>query len=191
MARRRRFLAAISTALILGAAAAALVAADPGGNEASTSKKAKGFTPAKIAGKWTGTWENTKFGSTGEIRVSVKPKAGNKLLFIADYGGLVFGCTDPPAVSVTVPKATKGANRWDSSGFRFSNKPTQAFGSLSITYNYKTKKLTGSGSGPPCRPEIKYTIEEGKLTPSKFEATANIDLGGGVTAKSKNTATKG
>ena len=176
MSRRTRFFLAVVATLAVGALAASLVIASGGSGGATSSKAAKGFTPAKVAGKWTGTWENTKFGSTGEIRVNVKPKSGNKLLFLADFGGLVFGCSDPPAVAVTVPKGKKGPNRWDSSGFRFANKPTQAFGSLSLTYNYRTKSLKGSGSGPPCRPEITYTVE-GTLKPAAFSGKVNIDLG--------------
>ncbi len=191
MARRARFLTSTLCVLVMGTVAATLVlASDDPGAGSSAVKKAKGFTPAKLAGKWTGEWKNTTFGSAGEMRVSVQPKPGNKLLFLADFGGLVFGCEDPPAVAVTVPKAKKGPNRWDASGFRFANKPTAAFGSLSITYNFKTKSFKGSGSGPPCRTEIKYTIDA-KLTPTGFTGSSQIDLGGGTTATSTMTAAKG
>lgn len=191
MARRARFLTSTVCVLVAGAVAATLVFAsgEPDAGS-SAAKKAKGFTPAKLSGKWTGEWKNTTFGSAGELRVNVQPKSGNKMLFLIDFGGLVFGCNDPAAVSITVPKAKKGPNRWDASGFRFANKPTEAFGSLSITYNFKTKSFKGSGSGPPCRPEIKYTIDA-KLTPTGFTGNAQIDLGGGGTATSTMTATKG
>jgi hypothetical protein len=190
MARRARFVVSTISILAAGAILSGLVLADGPGAGSSAAKKAKGFTPAKLAGKWTGEWKNTTFGSAGEMRVSVQPKAGNKMQFLIDFGGLVFGCTDPAAVPITLSKAKKGPNRWDASGFRFANKPTTAFGSLSITYNFKTKSFKGSGSGPPCRPEIKYTIDA-TLKPTGFIGNAAIDLGGGTTATSTMTAEKG
>lgn len=193
MSRRARFLTTISAALMAGAVAAAIVVASDGsGGSASASAKTKkaGFTPAKIAGKWTGTWQNTTFGSTGDLRVNVQSKPKNKLLFLIDFGGLVFGCNDPAAVSVTVPKAKKAPNRWDASGFRFANTPTEAFGSLSVYYNFKSKAFTASGSGPTCRPELKYSIEA-TLRPAGFSGNVNIDLGGGTTATAVLSAAKG
>lgn len=191
MSRRARFLTTISAAVVVAAGAATIVMAssDPSAG-AAKAKKAKGFTPAKLSGKWTGEWKNTTFGSAGELRVNVQPKPYKKLLFLIDFGGQVFGCADPAAVAVTVPKAKKGLNRWDASGFRFANKPTDAFGSLSITYNFKTKSFKGSGSAPPCRPEIKFTIDAA-LTPTGFTGNTAIDLGGGTTATATLTATKG
>ena len=192
MARRARFLTSTLCVLVAGAVAATLVFAsgEPGAGS-SAVKKAKGFTPAKLAGKWTGEWKNTYFGSAGEMRVSVQPKAGNKLQFLIDFGGLVFGCTDPAAVPITLPKAKKGPNRWDASGFRFANKPTTAFGSLSITYNFKTKSFKGRGSGPPCRPGIKYTIDA-SLAPTRFTGKADIiEIEGGTPRTSTMTALKG
>jgi len=187
MSRRARFLTMVLAALAAGAVAATLVLASGGssGDGASTSAKG-GFAPGKIAGKWTGSWENTTFGSKGSIRANVQAKPQGKLLLLADFGGLVFGCEDPPAAPVTLPKGS-GKNSWNSSGFRLS-KQTQAFGKLNITYNFKAKSFEGSGSAPPCNPAITYTLD-GKLTPSSFNATVEIDLGQ-QTATSKLSARK-
>lgn len=187
MRRRTKLLTAVLTVAAVGAAAASLVVASggPSGEGASASAKG-GFTPGKIAGKWIGSWENTTFGSKGSIRANVQVKPQNKMLLLADFGGFVFGCPDPPAAPVTLPKGT-GKNTWSSSGFRVS-KQTQAFGKLNLTYNFKSKSFTGSGSAPPCNPSITYTID-GKLTPTSFEATVQIDLGQ-QTATSKLSAKK-
>ena len=188
MSRRARFLTVILCALVAGAMAATFVfASGDSGAGASKAKKASGFTPAKIAGKWTGTWKNTTFGSEGSIRANVQAKPQNKMLLLADFGGNVFGCEDPGSAPSTLPKKP-GANGWDRNGFRLS-KQTKALGRLTLTYNFRSKSFTGSGTAPPCRPEISYTID-GRLTPSKLEATVQIDLGGGQTATSELSATK-
>jgi hypothetical protein len=188
MSRRARFLTAILCVLVAGAMAATFVfASGDSGAGASKARKASGFTPAKIAGKWTGTWRNTTFGSEGSIRANAQAKPRNKMLLLADFGGNVFGCSDPASAPSILPKKA-GANGWDSKGFRLS-KQTKALGRLTLTYNFKTKSLTGSGTAPPCRPEISYTIT-GKLTPFKLTATVQIDLGGGQTATSELSATK-
>lgn len=189
MSRRTRLLTAILCVLVLtGAIAATFVfASGDTGAGASRARRASGFTPAKIAGKWIGTWKNITFGSEGSIRANVRAKPQNKMLLLADFGGNVFGCEDPASAPSTLPKKP-GVNGWDRNGFRLS-KQTKALGRLTLTYNFRSKSFTGSGTAPPCRPEISYTID-GKLTPAKLEATVQIDLGGGQTATSELSATK-
>jgi hypothetical protein len=189
MSRRTRFLTSTLCVLVTGAVAATFVLAsgDPGAG-ASKVKKARGFTPGKIAGKWTGTWRNTTFGSEGSIRANVQAKPRGKMLLLADFGGFVFGCPDPPAAPVTLSKG-RGKNSWNANGFRFSRRQTQAFGELTIVYNFRSKSFKGSGSAPPCNPDIAYTID-GKLTPSSFGATVEIDLGAGQHATSELSAKK-
>lgn len=187
MRRRTKLLTAVLTVAALGAVAASLVVASggPSGGGASASAKG-GFTPAKIAGKWIGSWENITFGSKGSIRANVQVKPQNKMLLLADFGGNVFGCADPKGAPVTLPKGS-GPNSWNASGFRLS-KQGQALGKLTLNYNFKSRALKGSGAAPPCNPSITYTID-GRLTPTSFEATVQIDLGS-QTATSKLSAKK-
>lgn len=187
MRRTTRLPIAVSAALAVGAFAAALVFASADSPDPLAKKGAGGFTPAKIKGKWTGGWTNTTFGSTGKIRANVQAKRGNKLVVIADFGGFVFGCEDPPAAIVTLTKGS-GPNKWNSKGFKIKQK-TEAFGMLNLTYVFKTKVFKGNGLNPPCRPELTFTLN-GKLTGAKFRATVVNDLGGGSTATSKLTAAK-
>lgn len=187
MRRKTRLLAAVLGALLAGAVATTLVAASGDSPDRGASdSKISGFAPGKIAGKWTGSWENTTFGSQGSIRANVQAKPRNKLLLLADFGGNVFGCQDPTGAPVTLPKGSS-KNSWNASGFRLSRQ-TKAFGKLTLTYNFKSKSFKGSGSAPPCNPSITFTID-GKLTPSSFNATVEIDLGQ-QTATSKLSAKK-
>jgi hypothetical protein len=188
MSRRTRFPTVVLAVLTAAALAATLVATSSGspGDGAATSAKRGGFKPGKIAGKWTGQWRNTTFGSKGSIRANVRVKPGRKLSVLADFGGNVFGCPDPPAAPATLRRGG-GKNGWNAAGFRISKK-TRAFGKLNLVYRFKDRSLKGSGSAPPCNPTITYKIN-GKLTPSRLKATVKIDLGG-QTATSKLTAKK-
>lgn len=54
---------------------------------------------AQFAGEYTGTWENTTFGSTGPADVTVVvDEAAQFMLVTIDLGGNVFGGTDPDPV---------------------------------------------------------------------------------------------
>ena len=97
MSRRARFLTAILCLLVAGAMAATFVfASGDSGADASKAKKASGFTPAKIAGKWIGAWKNITFGSEGSIRANVQAKPQNKMLLLADFGGTSSAARTPP-----------------------------------------------------------------------------------------------
>jgi hypothetical protein len=171
---------------VAASVALTLIVLATGGPE-TASGSSSGFSPSTIKGKWIGEWKNTTFNTTGTIRANIKELAGNKMGVLVDFGGSVFGCNDPAPVSVTLPKHT-GANGWSSKGFNVS-KQTQAFGNLKLTYSSASGSISGSGSAPPCNPNITYTVK-GKLTSSKFNATVSINLGGGQTATSVLTAKK-
>lgn len=190
MTRRNRFLILVLGALIVGGVTAAIVVASSssdGDGGAATASGGANFTPAKIKGKWTGNWRNITFNTNGSIRANVQVKNNGKLLVpLVDFGGTVFGCADPPAALVSLPRGS-GNNHWNSSGFKV-NKFTQAFGKLNLTYDWTHKSFKGTGAKPPCNPNITYTVN-GTLTKSRFTATVKIILGP-QTATSKLTANK-
>jgi ABC-type sugar transport system substrate-binding protein len=81
-----------------GIVAVALAAALATGGASGASGASIPFSPKAMAGTWNGTWKNTRFGSTGPAKIVAKSLGGGKkLVFRADLGGNVFGCTDPPA----------------------------------------------------------------------------------------------
>jgi hypothetical protein len=148
-------------------------------------KKTTGFTPAKIAGKWTGTWKNNTFGSTGDVRADVS-YSGGKLMAVVDFGGNVFGCSDPGPETFTAPKGSADTS-WSSSGFKVkANSP--AFGDMSFTYTYKTKAVEATGSNA-CQPGLSWKLN-GKLDAKTFSATVDINLPGGQTAQSAINASR-
>jgi hypothetical protein len=167
-----------------------LLVAVPAAGAADAKKKPppkkKGFTPAALAGTWTGTWDNQTFNTTGTLTLTIT-SAGNKLGFTAAITGNTFGCTAPGPQTFTLP-AGGGPNHWSPKGFSISN-PSAAFGTMSVTYAYASGSLTGSGKDPACAPGISWQLTGG-FAAKAFNATAHITLPGGSTATTVVSLTK-
>ena len=134
------------------------------------------FQPAQIAGSWKGTWHNDTFGSTGPAFIRAKAIGSGKrakLNFLSDFGGNVFGCTNPPADGVTLTKGA-GANHWGAAGFVVKG-TSKAFGNLTLTYNNAKKTIVGNGGNPTCNPGLTWRIN-GKFAGKTFTATVHIHL---------------
>ncbi len=174
---RRSYLALISI-LVLAVGVAGVVAVSSGSDDKrAASTAAKGFKPKDIKGKWTGTWENNFFGSTGDIIANVKVN-GEKMTPIVDFSGNVLGCPDPDEDSVTL-KEGKGKNKWNSDGFKVKDE-SGAFGDdYEFTYKHKGNKVTASGSSP-CN-GFKFELT-GTLTKTEFNAEVEIDSSPASTA---------
>ncbi len=145
------------------------------------------FGPKTLAGKWTGTWTNTTFGSTGPA--SIVAKATTKTLaFTADFGGNVFGCPDPDPESAKPLTKGKGPNRWSAAGFAI-HASSKALGELKLTYTHANRTLRGGGQNPACAVNLKWTVL-GKFTAKTFAGTVNITLPDGAAAVSKIALTR-
>lgn len=143
------------------------------------------FQPAQLAGKWKGTWHNVTFGSSGPAFIrarAIGTGASAKLSFLSDFGGSVFGCSNPPADAATLTKGV-GANHWGPAGFIVKG-TSKAFGKVTLSYNSPKKTLVGSGGNPACNPGLTWRIS-GKFTGKSFSATVNIRLPDGSKAVSK------
>ncbi len=167
--------------VLIGVAAGSLVA---------SAGAAAPFTPATLAGTWSGTWKNERFGSTGPAKIVAKSTSGNKqLLFTADLGGNVFGCADPPVESAKPLTKGTGANHWNDSGFAIKG-PSKDFGQLTLSYKAATGTLTGSGANPMCATGLSWTVS-GKFSGKTFTAKVNIKLADGSPAISDISLTRG
>ena len=142
------------------------------------SAAAAPFSPTTLAGKWTGTWKNETFGSTGPATITAKSLTKNtKLLFSVNFGGTVFGCASvPPESSTPLPKGA-GVNHWSATGFAIKG-ASKDFGALTLTYKSASGALTGTGSNPPCAAGLSWSIA------GKFAGKVNIELASGQTAVS-------
>lgn len=191
------------------AAAAAVSSVLPLG--AGAHRAAPGFTPAAVAGNWTGTWTNLTFGTTGpatmtvkvikvapkKVKVKVKGKKKfkvklvprpSKLTFTADWGGNVFGCSDPAPEAKTLTKGS-GPNHWNATGFEVKGNYV-AFGAVDLIYDYAAQTLTGSGSNPPCAGGLQWTLNGSFPNPNTFAGTVTITLPNGTVATSQLALTR-
>lgn len=116
---------------------------------------AAGLTPAKAVGSWTGSWNNTTFGSTGASKATVTTdEATKKVTFKLDLDGNVFGGVNPPEETFT--------GTYDDAQFTVSGS-SATFGMLSLTVK---KDGTITGSATPTRGTITLTgsASETKIT---------------------------
>jgi hypothetical protein len=147
------------------------------------------FTPKSIAGNWTGTWTNERFGSTGAASIVGKALKNNtQLLFTADFGGNVFGCADPAAETTKPITKGNGAGHWNAKGFVLQGN-SKAFGALTLTYSAATQSLTGGGTNPPCANGLTWTVT-GKFSGKSFTGKVNITLPDKSTAVSDLALTR-
>ena len=160
--------------------AAALVVAPAGAKKKPKKHKPApvGFTPALLAGSWSGTWTNTRFNTNGTLTLVVAASA-TTLGWTATIGGNTFGCAPPAPQTFTLPKGS-GPNHWNAAGFSIAGS-NAAFGDFAASYAYKGGTLTASGKNLACAPGLSFTVA-GYFAANAFTATATITLpnGGGT-----------
>jgi hypothetical protein len=105
---------------------------------------------------WSGTWRNETFGSTGSLQLAFQPKGTDAFTFGVTVGGNALGCTVLPQASGAVTKGT-GANHWNPDGFDIEIAVPGGV-KASVVYDFKTAKLTGSGTGD-CNPGISWKLD--------------------------------
>ncbi len=116
---------------------------------------------------------NQTFGSTGPASIVVVAKTAKVFTFSADFGGNVFGCSDPPPDVGTIT-AGKGPNHWSPAGFSVQ-RTTQAFGTVTLAYSFKTQTITGGGVNVPCNPGLSWKVSD-KFAGKTFTGTIEITL---------------
>jgi hypothetical protein len=131
-------------------------------------------------GTWDGTWQNQTFGTSGPAKFVVAQPSPTSFTFQASLGGNVFGCSTPPATSGEITEGT-GVNHWNADGFSIQT-TGGAGGAVSVAYDFKTNKFTGSGTSG-CNPNISWSIV-GSFTGNTFTGTVSISFSGGGSATS-------
>lgn len=151
----------------------------------AASARPAAFTPASLAGTWSGTWDNKTFNTSGTLTLTIG--GSSKLTFKAAITGNTFGCTPPKPTTFVVPKGS-GANSWDASGFRISA-TSPGFGALKATYSAASGKLTAAGSKVTCAPGLTFSVA-GSIKGKTLNATATIHLASGQPATTVVTLTR-
>ena len=138
--------------------------------------------PATLAGTWTGSWENLKFGSTGALGATVVVDGAN-VVIVYDVGGSVFGCGSVPTTSLTLV----GGTDFTEKKVAFTRQDA-VFGSVKVR-SKKKGRLVAKGTGTCGGTGPKAWIANAKLDGTTLSGKMTIKLGGG-TAKTTFTVTK-
>ena len=146
-----------------------------------------GFTPQTLAGTWAGTWRNETFGSTGPASIVMTVVSATSFTFTSDFGGNVFGCSDPPPATGTVTQGT-GPNTWNAGGFNVDI-TTPIGGKVALTYVFATSSLTGNGASG-CNPSITWKMTTGTFAGNTFSGRIEISLDGSPLATSVLSLTR-
>lgn len=92
---------------------------------APTATEDTGYEQARaFAGEWSGSWENTTFGSSGDAHASIDVQPDGTATFTVDLDGMVFGMLDPD------PMTYEGTYNADGATFEAPGDPL--FGDLTI-----------------------------------------------------------
>ena len=146
-----------------------------------------GFTPKKLAGTWTGMWNNQTFGSSGPLKIIVKAPASGALKIAIDLSGNAFGCQAPAPEAITLRKG-KTPSGWNRRGFTLV-RSSPGFGQVNAKFVFLTHKLTATGRDPACAPGVSWTFS-GTWGSRKLTGTAQITLPNNQTATSTISLTR-
>jgi hypothetical protein len=77
------------------------------------------------AGEWSGSWTNTTFGSTGDLKATIAFNEDGTGSFTFDAGGFIFGALDPPEVTFNAT--------FDAEGITVDLPGDEIFGDVTVT----------------------------------------------------------
>jgi hypothetical protein len=126
-----------------------------------------------LAGEWSGSWENTTFGSTGGARAVIDVQPDGDATFTIDLDGMVFGALDPD------PMSYEGT--YDADGAVFEAPSDPLFGDLTITVD-ADGEVTINGELVPVD-GIASLSAEGSITSDAIQLEYTVGFTGGGEAK--------
>ncbi|MBT4520771.1 MAG: hypothetical protein HOC23_12270 [Halieaceae bacterium] len=135
-----------------------------------------------MLGSWSGEWNNTTFGSSGAITMTIAATQDGGLQITSDIDGNVFGMADPPEMTFTVPAPSLGDGTFDQT-FSFAGNELHITGSMSATGEFSASMdLSSLGMAS-------FEIE-GTIRPSSFTATYTVNFASGDPATGTILITK-
>ncbi|MCB2224174.1 MAG: hypothetical protein KQH83_08370 [Actinobacteria bacterium] len=139
---------------------------------------------APFEGGYTGTWNNTTFGSEGEFIAEVSyDAAAMEVAFTVDLGGFVFGASDPEPETFVVPLADLAAAAASGSMTIMSS----TFGEMQVTVGDGGLEMYSDTVPDPGIATISVT---GSFTPDGFELDYVIEFTGSGGAEGTVTVQK-
>src|SRR5205814_9031647 len=118
---------------------------------------------------------NHTFNTTGTIMLQGKRfRRGKAFQFRVDLGGKALGCPDPAAEHTPTITKGRGDHRSNAKGFKL-HLISPPYGTFTVTYVYKTHKLTGTGGNPSRAPGVTWS-PDGTLPHASLHGSATINL---------------
>ena len=127
-----------------------------------------------LVGTWSGSWNNTTFGSTGPFDLTITPD-GTNIDITSDLGGFVFGQGDPDPESYSFDLATLAGSVGQAVSV-----DSETFGPLSITLVSAATIEIEALSVPA--PGIATLRASATVQPGLISGTYDIEFDGGDTA---------
>jgi len=140
--------------------------------------------PATLAGTWSGTWQNLKFGSTGTLSGTLAVPDANTITIVYSVTGNVFGCASVPPTTLTLVKGTDFSDKAVS-----FKRQDPVFGATTIKSRKKGQRLLGKGRGTCGGAGPKSWSFAAKLDGTTLLGKMKINLGKG-TAKTNFSVSK-
>lgn len=150
------------------------------GPPAAQDGNGDGTDASAAAGSYSGTWNNTTFGSSGAARIDIQID-GSTATFTTDLDGNVFGQSDPDAVIYT---GTVTAD-----GMTFTTPSSPLFGNMTLVVN-ADGSFTLTGDDPPADGIAKIEAQ-GSISESGIGGTYTVTFDDGTTAEGTFSLTKG
>jgi hypothetical protein len=178
-------IALLALAACGGTAAPAAASPSPAASSPATSPSPPAVLvlAATLEGKYTGSWKNTTFGSTGPLTIDWKfDKAASTLTATVTVGGNVFGAPAPPAQT--------WAFKPDGQKLTYTGK-SPAFGE--VTANIEGGPTTGTftfkGANVPSS-NASLVEATGSLSAKEMTGTYTVGLSSGAKAAGTVSATR-
>lgn len=137
-------------------------------------------TFSAFAGGWVGEWNNTTFGSTGEITAAGSLDEGGTGGGLLDIGGMVFGAVDPDTDDFTAT--------YDDDVLTIEKLGDDVFGDVTITITLDGQ-LTMEATNVPDE-SIESVTGEGTITADQVDVTYTVTFTDGTTAEGTTKLTR-
>lgn len=133
-----------------------------------------------FSGQWSGDWNNTTFGSTGTVTLTITVNDDGTADFTLDVDGQVFGAADPPAMTFS--------GTYDADGAHIAVTGDALFGDVTIDATADGAFTLDAINIPA--PGIAGFSALGTATPDGVDMTYIVTFDDGTTAEGTGTLTK-
>ncbi len=145
------------------------------------SGNSPGYDQAQqMGGQWSGTWNNTTYGSSGNLAVTIAVNPDGTASADVTLGGNILGVGSPSPLHIT--------GTYDNNGVTLGGKGLPIFGDLNVTIDTNgILKMTASNLPVTA---ISQVSADGTVSSTEFQFTYTVTFANGSTANGTANLTK-